>query len=543
MVEDPANFERLRKLLPASGKRPKAPLGDVPEAKPRRSLADVQAEMSPDLRRSLSAATNVAFFNQPAFYTEMFELDFLNVLRQGQRTALIGKPHTGKSTVTAKIIAASQRTCRMCFSPIIQWRDDWTVYTTDVSIWTPESGVLSEPKCRCGPGTTPDPQRTLLIDAEKQFVPSWYHQNGVDVGDWSRFTDIDVDNTKGEWEGLRISPDARLIILRPSNSDAAYDALLPMIEGGAIDLCVIDSIGLLAIAEDRLTNRVGSRARFLKRLAAQMLGAQITACNAYGAKITVVMVNHFMQGPQSNPHANPNVAVGGQGVKYATDVDLEVYSRVNEALPDDAKRGRAIMRDVTFRVTKDRGYAHQATAECRLFVNDWTADGRVKYGVGQTDDPERILAMLREGEDTPEGDPDLWRVERSGSSPKCYWVAGRPFKKLRDITAFLRRRDVGRLLRFVLFARQMPAAQRPMLDATAYVLDKRGNPLLNMEDPLFKLVEKYSAQTGVGLLAAAKVTWTLDDADIGTAASDVGGSAPKPAESKSGKRSGKKNRK
>jgi len=498
--------------------------------RPRPTIQQALVSLSDEAQSQVSHATAAEHFNKPGIQTSLIELDLLNAFKVGERITALGKPHSGKSILGYILVAAAQRTCRRCCAPIISWRDDWTIYCTDPSAWTPTSGVPSAPRCRCV-DHAPEIMNVLFIDTEDQFDPVWASTHGVEVGDWSAYRDVDVlQADKAEWSGLRVAPDVKFVVLRPTDSDIAFQVITTLMNSGAIDLIVIDSVAMLAIAEDKETARVASRARFLRRLLPMLLAAQLQANHKFGAKTLVFSINHFMQGP-GNMYQNPDQPSSGLALQYFADLRLDVYSKINTGLPDDQKRTTAIMRDFDVTFAKHRGYHHQAHAHGRVFVNDWSSDGgRVQYTAGDTDDADRLLQLVRTAEGGTEDDPDLWRTERSGSSVKCYWLAGRPFKKLRDIHEFLRRPDIARILRFIVFARLLAPAARQLLDIEQYAFDRAGKPLLNVEDPLFKIAEKYSAKTGTAAREARTRAKRLSGAEPVASAAAPGPQSPQPTE-------------
>jgi RecA/RadA recombinase len=455
----------------------------------RPSLHDVLGTFSQETRGALVAATAARAFRAHRFHTPMFEVDMLEAFSIGKRIMITGQPHCGKSLLCYLMMAAAQRTCRYCFAPIVEWRYDWEVFKENPASWTPTTGRV-ERRCLCGRNV---PMIVMWVDAEDQFDPVWASTWGVDLGDWSNYDQVDFEAVdQGVWTGTRISKDARVLVCRPSSSAVIDSVLLPMIKSGACDLVIVDSIAGFAIEEDlQGTSRIASRARFLRRFMPLVVSAQLECNKNFGGRVSVLMTNHFMQGPTMNPHMNPNTPVGGKAVEYLSDMRVEMFSRPNQGLPKDDQKGLVIMRDISLRTPKMRGFHNGAEGVSRLFLNDYSSDGRIRYRAGDTDNPERILTLIRAGESDPQlDDPELWRIEKSGTTVKQYWLAGRPFKKLKDIAEFIRRDDVYWLLKFILFARHLPEAARQNLEASNYLAGA------DPDDPLTKLVLRYGEKTG-----------------------------------------------
>lgn len=470
----------------------------------RRSVADAMSDMSADVRESLFVANVGTMLAQPSFMTRFPELDMIAAVNRGGRAMIIGPPHSCKTATAYAVLGAAQRTCRNCGAPIVRYRDDWAAYVADPAQWSPGAGTLGPPRCRCPRGVKPEGMRGLIVDAELQFDPVWAAYNDVAVGRWDAYREVGVVDAEadGKWSGLKIANDSSLLVLRPTDSDVVLETVVGMMATGAIDIIVVDSIGLLPVKEDEETNRLGSRARFLKRFSSRALASMAESKNKFGAAPTLILINHYMQGPTDNPHQNPNRPVGGLAALYAVDTKIDVSARVNEGLPDDQKRGLAVMRDITFKVSKMRGFTHQMTACARLFVNDYSSsDGRIAYNAGDTDEADRMLALIRTHEEDGKCDERLWRVEKTGGSAKAYWLCGRPFRRLRDIMTFMRRRDVRAALRLPAFAQALPPAAYASLRPELSMFDVDGTPLFNPEDPMFKLLGSYRAKTGGSVIA------------------------------------------
>lgn len=464
----------------------------------RHSMADVVSQFSETTRQEMTPASAAKAFSQPRLFTSLVDLDLFSGGIIGTRTEILGEPNTGKSLLAYVLGGACRRTCRRCFTPIVKWIDDYSVLKQNPKKWESDPNSLefeSKTSCLCGAN---DPMTVLFIDTEDQFDPYWASIWGLDVGNFDDYDAIDADNARGGnsvWSGVKISPDASVVVCRPTSSKTLEDVILPMVRQGAADVVILDSIASFAIEEDLAgTERVASRARFMRRFLTLLLAAQISANKEHGARPTLIATNHYMQGPVANPRMNPNKPTGGKAVGYTMDQVIELSSsKTNVALGDEGWKEGAVTRDVTFKITKARqGTRTNQTGTFRVYLDDHKLNEKISFTAGETDDPEKLLEYVKSCED-----PDVWLVEQTKSGAiKAYWLLGRPFKKVKDIVKFLKRDDIRFMLRFILFARFLPVSGKMHLRATYFGY----SPYI--DDPAVKTIKKYDDKLGENLRRA-----------------------------------------
>lgn len=460
----------------------------------RHSLADAVKELPNDVKASMNATTDAGAFSNYSLFTPAVELDIACGGSLSPRVELLGNANNGKTLLSYMLCGAAQRTCRRCRTPIITWIDDYSALKDDEKKWSanPMSPEFArETRCLCGAN---DPMTVLFIDAEDQFDPGWASVWGLKVGNFNQYEGVEMEGSEYAWTGIRISPDAQTVICRPSSSKVLEKVVLPMMDKGAIDLVVIDSIASFAIEEDlEGGERVASRARFLKRFLTLFLSKQLSAANQYGSKINLIATNHFMQGPVANPRMNPNKPSGGLALGYTVDQIIELTSsKINEGISEDGWKQRAVMRDINFKITKARGAVLNQTGGFRAYLDDYSPNDKVTYHAGQTDEADRLLEALKRYDD-----PEIFCVEKQKSGGvKAYWLLGRPFKKVRDVASFLRRDDIRYMLRFALYADTLPVSARMNLKAQRFAY----SPFEN--DPALKLVTKLEKKIGHNLRQA-----------------------------------------
>jgi RecA/RadA recombinase len=428
------------------------------------SLSTASAKIDKEAKRELMAATESRSFRQYRLFTKVIDVDLFSPVICGQRVQIVGEPGVGKSLLTMIMLAAVQRTCRVCYTPIITFPNDWDFLRSrpdesaaDVrkrqADWAERharwvrgdrSAFEHATTCSCGANL---PMRALFVNTELSFDPIWAAMWGVDVGDYSRydrqFSDTHDDNT---WQGLITREDGGLTICQPSSSAVLVNVLEALIKNSAIDAIVIDSITSIAITEDLDgKERTASHARFWSRMWPLILSWQITSNRDSGARIPIIMTNQFRQTMVSYPGANPNAASSGKAQQYAVDLSLNlVRSKKNtfsEKLLDSV-----LTRDIEMRLDKYRGTI-VGTSNMQVVLKDHMSSAGQMLRAGSTDEAFKVLRYLKEVNNV-----DIFGVERSGKSVKRYWVLGRPFERLADVATFLERDDVLYRIRFILAA-------------------------------------------------------------------------------------------
>lgn len=483
--------------------------GAVNPTSARPTMADAYGTLDEATRASFRTATEARSFREFRLFTGIIDFDLFCGVTFGKRIQFVGDPNYGKTLLLYACGGGMHKTCRYCYTPIIPWVDDWSTYVDGeegpknwaklYNQWT-ETGVCPFPvttTCRCGKN---DKMSILLIDAEEAWDPYWGNIWGMDVGNFEDYEAYDVDNVQKPeaegggtvWQGLMISPDAKLLICRPKSSLTIEKVVLPMIRSGAVDAILIDSLAAFAIEEDIQGNeRIASRARFMRRFLPLVLSAQIDVNEKFGAKVSVLATNQYMQGPKANAKANPNTIAGGQAIKYQADQTLEITrSAKNVALGDKGWQHRTIMRDLGFFMSKAKvSGSDGGRGQCRVYLDDYDMGKGVIFRAGNTNDPERILSYIRE--DKKLKDAGVYVEEKTkGGSTKAHWVLGRPFKRVKDIVAFLQRPDVQYQIRFIIYSVHLGVTGRLHLRGDNYGY----NPF--RQDPAVQLIETLDSTVG-----------------------------------------------
>jgi len=434
--------------------------------------------------KSIVSAVEGGIFRQHRLFTRMLDIDLFCSVVFGTRTQIAGQPSAGKTLIAINLIAALQKTCRLCYTPIITWVDDWshlrpvegaaegtteTQRKTWQELWDrwrhgDTTAFKHKTKCLCGQNA---PMKVLFVNTEDSFDPYWASIWGVDVGDFAAYNDCEVESdSKGKWSGLRASDDGTLLICQPSSSTMIENVLNALIRSGSIDAIIIDSVASIAPTEDiEGKERTASRARFLSRLWPIILSAQIEARMKHGARITIITTNQYRQTMASYPGANPNQAATGYAQKYAMDTNIRIQSsKINSF--SEKQLERVMTRDVLFKLDKLRGTI-MGEGAVRFHLDDCEIKPGVVVRAGTTDEVNRLFKYLLEL-----NNPKIAYVEKVGDRTKATWIYGRPFKTRSEVIAFLDREDIRYQSRFILFANKLGVSGRMHLRKADYL----GNP-------------------------------------------------------------------
>ena len=429
--------KRARKAVKKSAakKRSKAqtPLKDredIEENAPaaRNTWAEVAAAESD--QSWLSEQVSMDASRYPRIFTGLIDVDTLFAPTIGSRIEIAGGAHMAKSTTIYMMLGTLLRTCRRCFTFAVAWVDE-------------DTGEIIE-TCRCGANEF---MEGALVDIEEASDPVWLDTWGCRTGHSFR----EKIHGSGAFHVLESEKQRRLHILRPISGGPMYTFLQKAIAKGAIDFVAIDAINSVmsdeALAKDAGKRNIGDRARMNWDGLRRLCSAQNEHLNRFGGRSTVIWANHLIVDVGSQ--WGGDTEAGGRGAKIMPDQKIRyVFSKTNEGKKKELDFHS--YRETFFNVTKNRaGFVGGGSGSFKLFLNE-VQHNRVTYMPGDTDDPERMLSLLR----------DLGLFENKKNK---YTVLGREFKKVQEIKNFLSREDIQMECRFWLGALRMPTIARAHL--------------------------------------------------------------------------------
>lgn len=241
----------------------------------------------------------------------------------GRVTMLMGPAKGGKTTTYMRSLGNAQKLCANCYKPgtfkrgIIRLPNLQTGEVEDV-----ETDVICE--CPCG---NPRDMIVLWVDSEGVFLSTWAQKMGV-------------------------LPE-KIILLRPSYGEQAYDTITAFVSVKEIDLIVIDSIAALTPSAEYEAsmeeNQQGVAARMNNRFIRKIVSGMNEAFQE-DRPITVWMVNQYRE-KIGVMWGNPECLPGGKGQEFVTSVEIELRPGKTHTDPDN---GEPIKCDFSFTVKKNK---------------------------------------------------------------------------------------------------------------------------------------------------------------------------------------------
>lgn len=400
----------------------------------KRTLADglkvASVRVSDRLDGNIRATSIGKEFQKSRIFTGDPEIDLNLRPTIGGRLTLVGNPHQGKTLTLYRLMAAAQRTCRMCLTPIIHFIDD--------------RNGKAEKTCRCG---ACDSMSATYFDIETEFDENWAGMHGVQLSAASdKFTE--------EMEGLHVAPDAKFAICRLQTTEQAATMMEAIVEGGYCDFIGLDSIAALNPYERKQGKKQpGDQARSISRLTGALVSAQAAAWIDEGVAPTFVATNQYrMDINMMNPKADPRKPTGGQAYQYGNMQEWQIYAKYNDNESD--RTMQHTYSDMRITAKKDKqGGSTNSVANVRVFLKDYKKN-RLEYNAGETNAPEKLFSLIKEI--AAETNDKRWFEKRSTKMT----IFGRTFQTAQAAKEFLRRPDIVYMATNLIAARVLDTAAR-----------------------------------------------------------------------------------
>lgn len=296
-----------------------------------------------------ASGSDKRFHVVPRASTGLYCLDYMTGggLPFGRVSMIIGPAKGGKTTTFLRALGNAQKLCANCYRPA-SFRKG-TIRMPDLEtgeIKEIETQVIDE--CPCG---NPRDLIVLWVDAEGVFLSSWASRMGV-------------------------LPE-KVIVMRPSHGEQAYDAITAFVSVKEVDLVVIDSIAAMTPSAEfeasMSEQQQGVAARMNNKFIRKLVGG-INAAFQEGRPITVWAVNQYRE-KIGVLFGSPDVLPGGKGQEFVTSVEIELRPGRVHVDPDD---GEPIKSDFSFTVKKNKvgvgggkgGFSQSATDTDLFKVGD-----------------------------------------------------------------------------------------------------------------------------------------------------------------------------
>lgn len=241
----------------------------------------------------------------------------------GRIVLLYGPKQGGKTTAYLRAVGEAQKLCANCHEP-----GEFERGTMDMPDLVTGKVIQIETDvmvgCPCG---KPRDMIILWIDAEGVWLSEWSTKMGVLA--------------------------EKVILMRPSFGEQAYDVITAFVSIKEIDVIVIDSLAALTPAVEydaaMREQQQGAAARMNNKFIRKVVSGMNEAFQE-GRAITLWMVNQYRE-KIGILFGSPNVLPGGKGQGFAT--SLEVEMRPGKMIIDKDS-GEAILGEFSYKVKKNK---------------------------------------------------------------------------------------------------------------------------------------------------------------------------------------------
>jgi protein RecA len=290
-------------------------------------------------------------------------------LPRGRVMCLWGAKSSGKTTHAKKLAGQMQRMCRRCWRPAqemevlpMEWADD------------PPPGApthRADAYCDCVAEGLWEPVRRTVVDGNGKEKPEsdtsfaaycaalkensyeeavvfWLDVEGAFDKDWAVKNNVDI---------------RRLWISRPEYAEQGIDIADSMLQTGACDLLVIDSLAMLVPSDEREEStekwQQGLQARLLNKAVRKWVGTINDVANATGMTPSILWIQQEREKIGVTFGSN-KVRPGGRGQDFATSVEVycwsshKVVDEVQVGATKDEKQSIPVSIRLNFKVEKNK---------------------------------------------------------------------------------------------------------------------------------------------------------------------------------------------
>jgi len=238
-------------------------------------------------------------------------------------TLVYGGKSGGKTTTFLRALGRAQRLCANCSQPG-EFKEG-TIELPNLKTGKVEkvkTDIITD--CPCG---NPRDTLGLWIDAEGVWLPSWAERMGVDT--------------------------KKVILMRPTYGEQAYDIITAFAELQEIDIIVVDSLAALTPAEEHEAEmeekQQGAAARMNNKFIRKIVGLMNEAYQN-DKPMTVWLINQYRQkiGVTFGPS---EVVPGGKGQHFANTMEIEFRPGKVEI---DKEAGEPLIGDFYYHVKRNK---------------------------------------------------------------------------------------------------------------------------------------------------------------------------------------------
>lgn len=377
-------------------------------------MADRLAATGKLIKKNFNAGTNRTRDRRISTGAIQLDIALGGGLPVGRNTLFWGEKSGGKSTAAARSIATNQNLCHRCLRPA---KNVEAVPPPDEALAEdPDARWSSVGECDCVSAGIVDPQLPAKEPKEKpkdyaERVLQW--REDLKANSYEEFVCAWVDPEDAydaEWAGQVGVDDRRLYYVRPSTGEEASDIVEVLVESGAVDLLVVDS---LAHFTPRKEIEDGAE-EWQQGLQARIVNKGIRAWVAMNARnknqgiyCTQIWINQVRM-KIGVMFGSPEVKPAGKGQDFAIHAEIKFKASKVEAVTEQygnktEKNVFPVMETINFKVTKNRTAATRgvegsfcqtmrATEAVRagtVIEDDWLFKQAMKYLVTERSKPPK----------------------------------------------------------------------------------------------------------------------------------------------------------
>lgn len=372
------------------------------------------------------------------FYTGFLDPDMclLGGFPYGKLSLVSGADSSGKTLILMRTAARVLRTCRLCFTPIIDCVDYMTGETKTT--------------CMCKKMV---PMNVLYVDAEDRYDAVWGGKNGLPVK---------KDDVLSE----------HFLIVKPSTGELVTDHARGMLKDKILDLIIVDSYAALfpESREGRLAGQQqpGDSAKMVQNMLMTVIHENMSDGFSNVRRCTVIGSQQLRAAIGS--YGSPTTVPGGWFLKHGLTTHIAMkHPKYNDGFDKKKAQDESThYADFAGKVVKaSLGGSENAVANWRVYTKNYG-----KKLAGDSDEGKRI------GE-------ALFAMQMAGKIGNKYHVLGIEFDTLEALTRAIEENETFSLAaRFVLLYNKLPEDSRSYLNIDRYNYDPFYELVIESEGPV-----------------------------------------------------------
>ena len=377
-------------------------------------MADRLAATAKLVKKNFNAGTNRTRDNRISTGSLQLDAALGGGLPVGRNTLFWGEKSGGKSTASARAVATNQNLCRRCLRP-----------ASNVEVVPPSEEALKEDpdarwssvgECNCvaeglvevkpppkEPKEKPKDYAQRILDwreelkknSYEEYICAWVDPEDAYDATWAKQVGVD---------------DRRLYYVRPATGEEASDIVEVLVESGAVDLLVVDSLAHFTprkeIEEGAEEWQQGLQARIVNKGIRAWVSMNARNKNM-GIYTTCIWINQVRM-KIGVMFGSPEVKPSGKGQDFAIHAEVKFKASKVEAVTEqygnkEEKNVFPVKETIRFKITKNRTAATrgvegsfdqtmratEAVPAGTVLEDDWVFKQAMKYLVTERKKPPK----------------------------------------------------------------------------------------------------------------------------------------------------------